>query len=139
MNCFVQILCFLSILIVGCSDDYNFPNVNVNESVPITMPQYNNVYGNLWGYEFINGGLGGIIIVQGLDNEFFAYDRACTYEANENCILQSESTNNPILICSECCESKFLITDGSVSQGPANQPLKRYNTYFDGEILYITN
>ena len=84
MNYFIQILCFLSILIVGCGDDYNFPNVNVNESVPITMPQYNNVYGNLWGYEFINGGLGGIIIVQGLDNEFFAYDRACTYEANEN-------------------------------------------------------
>ena len=70
MNYFIQILCFLSILIVGCGDDYNFPNVNVNESVPITMPQYNNVYGNLWGYEFINGGLGGIIIVQGLDNEF---------------------------------------------------------------------
>ena len=32
-----------------------------------------------------------------------------TYEVNENCILQSESINNPILICSECCESKFII------------------------------
>ena len=139
MDYFIRILSFLTYLIIGCGNDYNFPNVNVNESVPITMPQYNNVYGNLWGYEFINGGLGGIIIVQGLDNEFFAYDRACTYEVGENCILQSESNNNPILICSECCESKFIITDGSVSQGPANHPLKRYNTYFDGDILYITN
>ena len=76
MDYFIRILSFLTYLIIGCGNDYNFPNVNVNESVPITMPQYNNVYGNLWGYEFINGGLGGIIIVQGLDNEFFAYDRA---------------------------------------------------------------
>ena len=46
--------------------------------------------------------------------------------------------NDPILFC-ECCDSQFIIIDGSVSEGPANQALKKYNTYFDGAMLYITN
>jgi nitrite reductase/ring-hydroxylating ferredoxin subunit len=131
-------LTFLSIIIASCGNDYNFPNVDVNITIPITMPQYNNIYGNLWGYEYLNGGLGGIIVVQGMDG-FLAYDRSCTFEANSECIISGQSINDPILSCENCCNSKFIITDGSVTEGPANQALKKYNTFFDGEILYITN
>ena len=49
-------LILLPIIILGCSSDYEFPNVEVNLTIPITMPQYNNIYGNLWGYEYLNGG-----------------------------------------------------------------------------------
>ena len=66
-------LILLPIIILGCSSDYEFPNVEVNLTIPITMPQYNNIYGNLWGYEYLNGGLGGIIVVQAMDG-FLAYD-----------------------------------------------------------------
>ena len=103
------------------------------------MPQYNNVYNNIWGYEYLNGGLGGIIIVKSLNNEFIAYDRACTFELNSDCIVSGNNLNDPILTCKDCCNSKFIINDGSVTDGKANQALKRYNTYFDGEMLYITN
>jgi len=123
----------------GCGVDYTFPNTSVNITIPITMPEYNNVYNNIWGYEYLNGGVGGIIIVQGLDNEFIAYDRSCTFEINSECIISGETVNDPILSCSDCCNSKFIITDGAVTEGPANQALKKYHTYFDGEILYITN
>ena len=134
-----KILLSSLLMIISCTVEDNFPNIYVNETIPITMPQYNNIYGNLWGYEYINGGLGGIIIVQGMDNEFLAYDRACTNESNESCIISGESTNDPILTCENCCNSQFVIIDGSVVEGPANQALKKYNTYFDGQMLYITN
>ena len=126
-------------IIIGCTDEDTFPNVYVNETIPITMPQYNNVYNNIWGYEYISGGLGGIIIVQGVNNEFIAYDRSCTNEENTTCVVSGESINDQILSCQNCCNSKFLIIDGSVTEGDANRALKRYNTYFDGSMLYITN
>lgn len=124
--------------IIGCGIDSedNFPETNVYLEIPITMPEYSNIYGNLWGYEYLNGGIGGIILVQGID-EFIAYDRSCTFEMNE-CIVSGQSINDPILFC-ECCDSQFIVIDGSVSEGPANQALKKYNTYFDGTMLYITN
>ena len=123
----------------SCNQHDDFPKTYVNESIPITMAEYANVYNNLWGYEYINGGLGGIIIVQGLDNEFIAYERSCTFETNNECIVSGLSNNDPILSCLECCNSQFVVIDGSVTEGPANQALKRYQTYFDGTILYITN
>tara|TARA_A100001015_G_C14940012_1_gene692126 strand:- start:293 stop:757 length:465 start_codon:yes stop_codon:yes gene_type:complete len=150
-NGYIQYICIMEtynikktltiayILLLGCSNNDDFPNVYVNQSIPITMAEYNNVYNNIWGYEYINGGVGGIIIVQGLNNEFIAYDRACTHEGNPDCILSSIKINNPILSCTNCCNSKFVIIDGSVSEGPANKALKQYDTYFDGVMLYITN
>ena len=134
----IAILTFLTIIILGCDNDYDFPNIDVYITLPITMPQYNNIYDNVWGYEHLDGGLGGVIVVQGTDG-FLAYDRACTFEANSECIVSGQHTNDPVLSCENCCESKFIITDGSVTEGPANQALKKYNTVFDGEILYITN
>ena len=135
----IILLSYIIAFIIGCSDDNSFPYVYVNQSIPITMSEYNNIYNNIWGYEYVNGGLGGLIIVQGLNNEFIAYDRACTYEKNSDCILSSKTKNDPILECTNCCNSKFVIVDGSVSDGAAKQALKQYNTYFDGVMLYISN
>ena len=127
-------------ILFGCETDNQFPNnVYVNIGIPINMPEYNNLTIPL-GYEFINGGIGGIIIMRDLNNNFIAYDRACTYEMSENCVLSGESTMyDAILQCHDCCQSKFIVVDGSVTEGPANLALKRYNTSINGEILYITN
>ena len=138
MKLFKKFIVLIIILTLGCGNNDNFPNTNVNINVPITMPEYYNVYNNLWGYEFLSGGLGGIIIVQGMEGEFLAYDRACTFEIDSDCIVSGESQNDILLKCS-CCDSQFVITDGGVAEGPANQALKKYHTYFDGSILYITN
>jgi Rieske Fe-S protein len=139
MNYFKICVFIIFISIIGCGIDSenNFPETNVYLEIPITMPLYNNIYGNLWGYEYLAGGIGGIILVQGMD-EFIAYDKSCTFEMNSECVVSGQSINDPILFCN-CCNSQFVIIDGSVSEGPANQALKRYNTYFDGTMLYITN
>ena len=139
MHHFKKITLIIFLYIIGCGSDYNFPETNVNIILPITMPEYNNVYNNLWGYEYLNGGLGGIIIVKGMDDDFIAYDRACTHEATGECSISGGNINDPILTCNNCCNSKFIIIDGSVTEGPANQALKKYHTYFDGEMLYISN
>tara|TARA_B110000438_G_C15256999_1_gene412334 strand:- start:5 stop:421 length:417 start_codon:yes stop_codon:yes gene_type:complete len=126
-------------ILFGCEPQSPFPNTYVNIAIPINMPEYNNLTIPL-GYEYIIGGLGGIIILRDLDNNFIAYDRACTYEMDADCIITGESTTyDAILHCGNCCESKFIIVDGSVTEGPANQALKRYNTSLNGDILYITN
>ena len=61
------------------------------------------------------------------------------FELNAECIISGKSTNDLTLNCGECCNSEFFVVDGSVIEGPANQALQKYTTYFDGEMLYITN
>ena len=82
MSSQIQITLITLLFILSCTKENPFPNTYVNESIPITMAEYSNVYNNIWGYEYIHGGLGVIIIVQGLNNEFIAYDRSCTNEIN---------------------------------------------------------
>ena len=124
---------------ISCTDEDTFPKIRVSESIPITMPQWSNVFNNVWGYDIIeNAGLGGIIIVQGLNNTFIAYDKSCTFEKTNQCTVSGNYNNETILTCG-CCESQFNVIDGSIFNGPANQALKRYNTFFDGHILYVTN
>tara|TARA_B100001250_G_scaffold380313_1_gene371663 strand:+ start:208 stop:630 length:423 start_codon:yes stop_codon:yes gene_type:complete len=140
MNRWTQILFPFLLVIISCNTDDDFPDVYINESIYITGPEYLGVYNNLWAYKTEPGGVGGLIIVQGMNNEFIAYDQACTLEANSECIVSGETNAvDVILSCKDCCNSKFVINDGSVIEGPANRALKRYNTYFDGTILYVTN
>ena len=44
-----------------------------------------------------------------------------------------------ITLVDTCCGSKFIVVDGSVINGPAGLPLQRYQTYYDGTTLHITN
>lgn len=148
MGSFKKITLIIFLTIVSCSKEDEFPDIHVNESIFIASggvgsAEYINFYGNLYAWEIINGGVGGIIIVQGHNDTFMAYDRACTYEnnledINSNCII-SETEDQYVFSCTVCCNSKFSILDGSVSEGPANRGLKAYNTYFDGTHLHITN
>lgn len=144
MYCWKKFTVIICIIIIGCKKEDNFPDVYVNESIYLAgSAEYIDFYGNLYAWDTIPGGIGGIIIVQGHNETFMAYDRACTYETNgnemnENCIIY-DTPNQYIFSCQQCCKSKFSIIDGSISEGPAGQALKAYNTYFDGTYLYITN
>ena len=134
-----SMLFLIFLIFFSCEKQNQFPSVYVNVTIPVTMPEFNNLT-IPYGYEYINGGLGGIIVVRDLSDNFIAYDRSCTHEQNKDCFLLGESTTyDAIIECKNCCQSKFIIIDGSVTEGPANQALKRYNTYFDGNILHITN
>lgn len=130
----------LSVILIGCSKDdenSNIPLVSVNYNININDPAYANVK-VVGGWMYLNGGSRGLILYRYSNDEFRAFDRHCTYNSTSSCALVSVENSN-ITAYDDCCGSKFLITDGSVTQGPANLPLKQYNTSFDGSVLRIYN
>jgi nitrite reductase/ring-hydroxylating ferredoxin subunit len=89
------------------------------------------------GYAYVAGGSKGILVFRKSQTEFMAYDRHCTYKVENGNIITVDASG--LLAVDAACNSKFLITDGSPSQGPAINPLKRYQTAFDGTVLHIYN
>ena len=126
-------------LFLGCKKDENsnIPLVSVNVTINANNPAYNPI-AVPGGWMYINGGSRGIIIYRTSNESFNAYDRHCTYDSGNSCALVSVDASN-IIGLDDCCDSKFLLADGSVTQGAANLPLKQYQTSFDGSVLRITN
>ena len=132
-----KIYLFVICLTLSCdNENYNFPQVDVNLYLYINNPEFFNVE-SPGGWMYLNGGVGGILLYRKNLDEFIAYDRASTFNPTSECQVSVENDN--ISIKDPCSDSKFLITDGSVIQGPANQPLKRYNTIYNGNNLSIFN
>jgi len=137
MKNILSILLICTSLILSCEKNTNnFPQANVNLNLFINNPEFFNL-NNPGGWMYLNGGVGGILLYRANFEEFIAYDRASPFSPNIDC--QVEVSEDNIIINDPCSESLFLITDGSVIQGPATQALMSYNTYFDGQNLTIFN
>lgn len=104
-------------------------NVNNPAYVDIQVPG---------GWVYISGGSRGIIVYRKSMDEFVALDRHCTYQPENVCQVHVDDTQ-VMARDTVCCGSRFLIIDGSVTQGPAGIALKSYNTTFNGSILRIYN
>lgn len=127
------------LLISSCSKDNNnnIPLVNVNLFLNINNPEFITLNAP-GGWYYYTGGSRGLILYRVSTSEFKAYDRHCTFDVNNTCGLVSIEVNN-ITAKDDCCGSQFLITDGSITTGPATLPLKQYQTTFDGSVLHIFN
>ncbi len=104
-------------------------NISSTEYVELNSPG---------GWVYLTGGYRGILVYRISSDEFVAYDRGCPYDPYEDC-ARIEMEEGGLTTIDKCCGSRFLIIDGSVLDGPAQAPLKRYRTSFDGDFLYITN
>ena len=126
-------------LFFGCqkSSESGIPYVQVNIQLYTTDPIFFNL-DNVGGWEYINGGSKGILVYRSGIDEFMAYDRHCPYQPSDACSKIAVDSSN-IIAADTCCGSQFVITDGEVTNGPAVQPLKQYQTSFDGTVLTITN
>ncbi len=131
---YLFIICFL----LSCENqNYKFPQVDVNLFLYINNPEFFNVE-NPGGWMYLyDVGVGGILLYRKNFEEFIAYDRASTFNPTSDC--QITVAEDDIILNDPCSDSQFLITDGSVIQGPANQPLKRYTTVYNGNNLSIFN
>jgi len=121
----------------GCKKDKEqIPDVYVDIYLYATDPAFSplNV---ISGYAYVAGGSKGILVYRKSQNEFLAYDRHCTYKVSEGNQVVVDASG--LLAVDSKCGSKFLITDGSVNQSPAVNPLKRYQSSFDGTVLHIYN
>lgn len=137
-----RVLIFLIIAITvinSCkkNDDNGVPITAVDIYLYTNNPSFSSLYA-VGGWTYITGGVRGVLIYRKSNSEFMAYDRNCTYQSSEPCATVHVDATN-ILAVDTCCNSKFSIYDGSVTQGPAGLPLKAYNTTFDGNVLHIYN
>jgi|SRR3990172_6834111 len=134
---FVVLLLLISLL--GCKKDKNeIPDVYVDIYLYTTDPAFSPLNATS-GYTYLAGGSKGIIVFRKSLSpaEFIAYDRHCTYNISEGNQIAVDASG--LLVEDSKCGSKFLITDGSVNQGPAVNSLKFYQTTFDGTVLHIFN
>ncbi len=74
------------------------------------------------------------VVITRLDNnEFAALSARCTHAG---CCVSPYDVQQGFINCS--CHGSRFSAEGQVLQGPASQPLKRYATSFDGNVLTIT-
>lgn len=137
-NIFFPILLAI-IYSVSCNKDKN--SVDDIQDVPVNLqlqivnyPSLNAVN----GWEYVSGGVKGILIFRISTDEFKAFERNCTYKPSESCaVISVDSTG--LAAVDDCCGSKFSLLDGSVSKSPASKSLKEYVAIYDGSILSVTN
>ena len=127
------------IFFISCGERNNYiPDVFVNHEIDLNSPE--NISLNALGGSLIieNQGYKGLIIYRFSNYDYHAYDKSCTYEPLTSC-AKIDSISSSLAICS-CCNSVFLLDqDGSVANGPAILPLKRYSTFLEGNMLFISN
>lgn len=127
------------LLVPGCrkNEAGGVPPVSVDITLNVNNPAYN-ALAVPGGWLYLSGGSRGLIVYRSGPDRFVALDRHCPYQPANICRVSVDSSE-VIARDSTCCGSAFLITDGSVVQGPAALNLQRYNTSFNGTTLRIYN
>ena len=134
---YYSIISFLLLVFGECKKEKEtVPNVYVDKYLFATDPAFSPLNA-VSGYAYVDGGSNGILVYRKSQNEFLAYDRHCTYKVAEKNQVVVDASG--LIAVDSKCNSKFLITDGSPNSGPAVNPLKRYQTAFDGTVLHIFN
>jgi hypothetical protein len=145
---------FLTFLILflpnSCSRENKeiIPYAYVNFSIRLDNPQFIdlNAIGNSVivtssyagrnsaGYNF-----NGIIIYRASEDEFYAFDRTCTYQVGKSIAVEIENS----MIIAECpeCSSKYVLPNLAfpTEESLSKHPLKQYQTHFDGVSVYVYN
>lgn len=121
----------------GDNDDY-IPEVKVNFICDLYLPTYTDLNFVTGSITDTTRGYKGIIIYRATESDFYAFDMACPYDPFEPDALVTVEPWESIAV-DEHCGSKFLLLDGFPFEGPAERPLKAYNTYFDGRNLRVYN
>ena len=135
----VSLFFIITVLLVGCKkkNDNNIPQTYVNVTIYTTEPSFANLNA-VGGWIYVSAGYKGIIVYRKSQDDFIALERACTFDPESECGGISVTSDN-ITAQDTCCGSKFLIYDGSITQGPATAPLSQYRTSYDGTTLQIFN
>ncbi|MEZ4757212.1 MAG: hypothetical protein R2817_10335 [Flavobacteriales bacterium] len=129
----------LGATIVGCKREERggVPISPVDISINVNNPAYADL-AVPGGWLYLSGGSLGILVYRSTPETFVALDRHCPYRTADLCRV-SVDESELIARDTTCCGSAFLITDGSVVEGPAALNLQRYNTSFNGTTLRIYN
>jgi hypothetical protein len=92
-----------------------------------------------------NVGIKGLLIYRAstsTEPEFYAYERACTYDGLSNANAKVAAASGSFTCKDNVCGSIFSIADGSgqPTHGPATYALKQYHCSYDGtNVLIVSN
>jgi hypothetical protein len=112
-------------------------------SVPVNISMYPNDPLNfplqgIGGWQYISGGINGIIIYRKSQQEFVAIERTSAHLPNNPAAKVFVQSDN--FSCKDTVSgSKWQVFDGVLINGPAEWPLRLYATNFDGNLLRIFN
>jgi hypothetical protein len=137
-----KILPFMLLVVLSCSrcrdrnEQGQVPYVPVNISINVNQPDFFNLSVPT-GWVYVTGGSRGIIIYRNSTDEFTALERHSTYQPENECAVAVQEDG--VLIKDPCSESRWLINDGSIVDGPTSFPLIQYETSFQDPYLFISN
>jgi len=136
---FVGLVLFGMLMAVSCRREERggVPLSLVDISINVNNPSYADL-AVTGGWLYLSGGSMGLIVYRASPTEFVAMDRQCPYQPANLCRVVVDDSEI-LAQDTACCQSKFLITDGSVVEGPAALNLQQYNTSFNGTTLRIYN
>jgi nitrite reductase/ring-hydroxylating ferredoxin subunit len=138
MKYFAVLILISVLLFSSCQkDEDRIPYVSVNVYIDINNANYNNLNA-IGGYVYLTGGYKGLIVYRASYESFVAIERACPYHPTGDCDRLVVDTSG-LTVSDSVCGSRFLITDGSIVNGPATRPAATYSTIFDGFYVRIYN
>ncbi len=117
------------LLVLSCRDRNNvlqeqsfYIQFNINEPAyfDLTVPT---------GWIYYNGSNVDLIVYRQTPEVIVAYDARSTYNIEDNCYV--EVTEDGVFAEDPCSGSKWLLYDGSVSEGPASRALLEYEVEFN--------
>ena len=120
------------------SNAQNIPYVPVNFQINLNLPAYNDL-NFISNHITVEGGSKGLIIYRYTQDIFVVLDRHSTSDIALGCTVSVDDDGLLISDNSDCSESKWIIIDGSVSNGPATLPLHRYSTNWNPPVLSVFN
>lgn len=120
-------------------------DVPVNITINMALPSYSHLL-NEGTFVYENGGVKGVVVVHYQNDEFYAFDRACSFQPSNSCAKIEVDSSFMVFRCGstqttgfeKCCDSKFFM-NGQVLNGPATFGLKQYQVVKNGTELSIKN
>lgn len=148
------ILFLFGFLATSCDPDDPFeggdcfiPEVAVNLTINMNLPEYFNLQ-NLGEFvSFENEGHRGVYVIHNYDDFFYAIERTCPYQSDNDCAQVTLDNDILQLRCgefvsdtsfSECCASTYDFNSARLT-GPTICNLKTYRVNRSGNVLYVSN
>lgn len=132
----------LPIFFIACKSDIpqQIPNVFVDEYIYLNNPSAYAI-NFIGGHIYYDAGYKGLVIYRRYNNndgnDWVAYERACPDHYSRDCGLLNV-VEDTFLEC-PCDGTRFLLFDGSVTEGESTYPLLQYQVDYLGDRIRITN
>ncbi|WP_317896994.1 hypothetical protein [Aurantibacillus circumpalustris] len=133
-------------LFFSCNKNSNQKNIT-NNPVPSVLVNYTTYPGDplnsriqsIGGWMYVDHiGINGIIIYRKSQEEFVAIERTSSY-LPDNSAAKVQVLIDNFTLRDTVSNSQWRLFDGTVTQGPAEWPLRIYGTSFNGNALTIKN